>query len=284
MKKLIIHMGAHKTASTLIQQSLWQQSDQLRAQGVDFQGKESYAMGGELMNDSPLLPERLEELSKMLAASECDTVLWSCEGFVGNFYEHYANQEQVLADLAIITKDVTVEWVLYVRRQDDFIQSLYQQMVKEGRAPNFNDYQQSIANHPFDWNLICERIAKYFPDSTHHVFPYEIIYGDSGATINALCDVMNVQLEVKADIVNPSLSPLGMQLAKLAPYMPSGKLRYIYRRLLQAGFPKHQQRGHALLNEDERVELLEAYAKSNRILFERWIKDDHWRDYYLGES
>ena len=286
MTTLIIHMGAHKTASTLLQQRLAKQSDALHAQGVNFQAKESYALGGELMHHSPLSLQRLTELSALLHTSEHDKILWSCEGFMGDFYQHYANQEPLLSDLATITKGVEVVWVLYVRRQDTFIESLYQQMMKEGRAPSWSDYYASIAHHPYDWNCICEHIAAHFPQSDYHVFPYEMIEEDSGASIQALAEVMGVRLDVQATgVINPSLSPLGMRLGALTPYVPSGKLRYAYRRLLQAGFPK--RRAHALLSDHERAQLLDAYKQSNQQLFERWVRDERWRawrDYYMGES
>ena len=135
-RKLYIHAGAGKTATTTIQTFLHQNAPELRARGCLYP-----QAGRQFSAHHPIaalfLPEPIEwtggltdaetiaALINEIEASPCDTVILSSEVFF------YATR---LSELKGCFERYDTRMVVYLRRQDEWLESVYRQDLKVGET------------------------------------------------------------------------------------------------------------------------------------------------------
>lgn len=288
-KRLVIHIGAHKTGSTLIQETLDMHSRDLVFQDIWFDRKFSYNLSLELMGKSPLgqvlLYDVANKLEKHHSVAQQSTIFWSSEGFFGDFTHNYANLVAVAKDLQELVQNYEVTLVAFVRRQDTFVESAFQQMVKQGQVSKFLEFQEKVDIQSFDWFRLISHYKQIFPKATLYVFPYEMILREQNAAIKTVLSILGASLDIPVTKAsNPSLSDTGVKLAKWLRYVPSDKIRHVLKKSLQRAFPKPPHQPFNILEPARREALLHYYAEGNAALFDTYIQDDTFRAYYLGES
>lgn len=158
MKKLVLHVGAHKTATTSLQQFLNQRSDELLTQGVRYHVLSRpirKAIQSALVSDRRArLPKTARLLATELAGEGSTLVSW--EGFLGPPFWNgrLYGRSQAAAELIKALReeiDCPIEIVFYVRRQDTFVTSCYIQAVKEGSPATPDEYIGTIKFRSLDW-------------------------------------------------------------------------------------------------------------------------------------
>lgn len=147
MKKILyIHIGTHKTGTTAIQGFSAKNSKELAKGGVFYPfitrplkdaDKETYSLGHHLipwylrktkhsvenLRKQKIKPENLlPSLIEDIKASTCEKVVLSSEEF------DQLNKNEVAA-LKEVFKDFDVKIVVYLRRKDTYLESMYQTMV-----------------------------------------------------------------------------------------------------------------------------------------------------------
>ena len=131
-KRLIAHIGTHKTGSTSIQKALYEARDQLRAAGILFPStdrgprpsKHHSLNVAARSGDEALKDAEYRALMDEFKASGAHTMIVSAEGFS-------APTPEVAAYFARFAKDFEIEAVCYLRRQDLFVESLYNQVLRD---------------------------------------------------------------------------------------------------------------------------------------------------------
>ena len=187
MKRLIIHIGSPRTASTSIQKLLYEKVDLLRNESIYFgeyvDGKYAescshsnllWAIADEiytLLKIPPLykISETAEEIAKKMMMnadlSSCETILLSCELFFYTIFDTHLKLKGIKVTNKKITKafqysinrfkelfeGFEVKIVCYLRRQDLLIESFFNQFVKES-SPDFyktiNGANKSLLKKP----------------------------------------------------------------------------------------------------------------------------------------
>ncbi len=179
MKKprLILHIGSHKTGTTGIQRFCGANRDILRQQGVLYpsyelvQDKEHYAHHGlahGLAGQDPNWPvEKVRHFLKLVAGQcpEDGQVLLSAEPLfrhvIGNENrksghlpdrEYWRAKKRYIEVVADALQDFDVEIVAVFRKQTEFFNSLYQEMIKVTR----------FSGTPFEFYLMKRHEFNYF--------------------------------------------------------------------------------------------------------------------------
>lgn len=182
--KLILHIGAHKTATTTIQRVLAKNRTSLAKYGVWYPAyselfpsmSDHYAhldVAKGLMGDSKRFTlEKVEKFfAKLRAGADemagIEAVLISAEPFYrgkiagsGNYWDQ---RQRYIERLERIVPFDDVEVVLVVRRQDNYLESLYNEHVKVTRYSKdiwtfFQDYKSR-----FEYKKQIEAWTRYFP-------------------------------------------------------------------------------------------------------------------------
>lgn len=173
MDRLILHVGTHKTGTTALQQFFWMNRERLRARGVLYPegfGTHHATLAAAVGQGNP---GPLQGVLESREAAKAPTVLISSE----NFWR----QAEKLAFVRERARQVTI--VLYLRRQDHYVQSMYQENVKNPEklgTKTFAEYYADFCRHdakrigrPLDWRLLVEGWVAAFGRENVVVRPYE---------------------------------------------------------------------------------------------------------------
>lgn len=151
MKKLFLHIGFNKTGSTSIQKDLALNAGALLAQGIlyPFRPAAPYMQGRQHVPLAAAIPERkvswlkktkrptldraYEALFADLETQAFDTLLLSSESFGGRDMD-----ARKVAWLQERFTDFDIHVVAYIRRQDGYLLSTYQQGIKGGATKPFD--------------------------------------------------------------------------------------------------------------------------------------------------
>ena len=182
--KLVLHIGTHKTATTTIQKVLSKNRQSLIARGLWYPAysevlpgiRDHYAhldVAKGLMSESKkLTPEAVEQFFKSLhdqvrRMPRVETVLLSSEPFyrgrMPGRSPYWESREVYISTLRQIIPFDEVEVALVLRRQDDYLESLYNEHIKTTRYSKdiwsfLSDYRSR-----FEYRQQIELWVKYFP-------------------------------------------------------------------------------------------------------------------------
>lgn len=225
MPRLVVHVGAPKTASSAMQHGLRANRDRLARCGVHLPrtGTGEFAPDGASHHNlvwELSEPERFStrrggwrELAREVAETEAETVLLSSE----NFLSLLPGQRPAFEErLRWLSDDITI--VICVREQLSLINSLYAQHAKILQDPGpFPDFVASqLADGTTDFDKL---LAPWY--DTSDITLRAIPFGgpDSPAPLAGLLDIVGVptsaDFDLEVDEVNPSLGPTGVEAARL---------------------------------------------------------------------
>ena len=218
--------------------------------------------------------ELYDQLYKEIENSGLENVLISSEGFL----EPGVFEDLVFRYLSKEIFDVTV--IVYVRRQDTFFESAYKQAIEGGgRCCTIDKYKCRL-----DLLEIVEPWANYYGDDKVIVRPYEKqqFIGNSLFTdflSNLRVDDIS-QFKIPGNRVNPTLSndAIPLVLAVNRKRLPEIVRHRIISRLVSS-IPKSENEP-PLLSPQERLNLVEHYEETNKIVARRFLDRDDGRLFY----
>lgn len=168
--RLLLHLGAHKTGTSVIQRYMRDTPD------VMAQNKVGFTLRGE--TDEYLgwaQPKRLEEQRDAMVerirssfAEGNDYFVLSHENALGRPFKQdkrglYPNSEAAAENVAKMFEsfeDVTV--LFYVRNQSSFLESYYLQSMHEGGTHTFSEWLRRVDMNAVSWAPVVESIRKGF--------------------------------------------------------------------------------------------------------------------------
>lgn len=273
---LIAHIGTHKTASTAIQRMLHRHAHELRQEGTVYVpiAPKQYAP---LMRQRQLasgLVERMgrdlrERMSARARGATPRRYLLSWEGWSGDPATGYDNAEVVARSLRQMVGELPIQIIVYLRRQDTFMESMYTQLIHQGESGTFEEYQRSLPEDAFDWEALIERYARHFGKEsiTPRIYSREAlpkrssIIEDFGDAIEspALVRVAEALPEGRS---NSGYSREALEIARMAnPYLSPEERREL-RGILQQTSAKRPFESYTFWG-DQRAEVLARYQDSN---------------------
>jgi hypothetical protein len=266
---LIIHIGTQKTGTSALQGYLSANSEALSAQGIRYlnAGRQwgNHSSHGELAQSVLGRADASvwDEVRRELRSSQSRIDLISAEGFW--FCDPAALKAQV-PDI----EDVRL--VVYLRRQDKYLQSLWKQAVTGGRKHDFTAWRERLP-HRGDYFGTIERWADQFGPKSIIVRPYE----RNGVvnTIEDFCRILGASgLAEQANVGrNPSPRRELLHFIRAFNHLNVDVDRH---QLFRALVFKDSEyvRSCDMLSHEEAAALLDSYADGNRQLIEKYYRDD----------
>jgi peptidoglycan/xylan/chitin deacetylase (PgdA/CDA1 family) len=277
-KRLMLHVGTWKTGSKALQKFWALNKEELRRRGIFYplDVNASYMKGGNRSYQSLIATTgdtarraRLQELAEEISASDCETALVS--------HENICNLSRPeLLEFVSCLSGCTFDVVLYVRRQDHYAESLYNQHVKAGVAfsGSFDEHFENYRSR-YDYRQMVERLGAVFGLESIVVRPYEqeaffegSIFADFGH--HALGMAIDDSFAMPKRDQNSRLDRDALEFKRIANSLNRGKdeTRKLGRYLIKYCEGADPRIGmafqdHNLLSPAERARLLATFADGN---------------------
>ncbi|MEJ6399325.1 hypothetical protein [Yoonia sp. 208BN28-4] len=199
--QIVLHLGAHKTASTHLQLSLREAGNILQDAGVRFYGPESLRKLGHTLAERfgfPFDPTRarddtdpLAELERM--ADGAGRIVFSEENFAGNFQRGWGKVPLPLYPQAPerITKlsralGRKIDVCIAVRHPSDFLASIYSQILLSGKDVTPDEFLVRNMPSEVDWSNYIADLRQAEGTGALTVWRYE----DYGVQFNTICTAL----------------------------------------------------------------------------------------------
>jgi hypothetical protein len=152
LSKLLVHCGLHKTASTTLQIALAEHSEQLRSAGFLFPvSGRTNQLGGQ--HNLALQIARDRRFDR--ARGDIDALFEEIRGFTGDViissedFESSISRPESFLPLLTGARAVgmSVSFIVYLRNQTSYLESLYQEMIKHGFGEEFADFADAALLH-----------------------------------------------------------------------------------------------------------------------------------------
>lgn len=288
MATLYIHIGTHKTGTSTIQNTL-----NRNAKEHALEKKELYPLNitAELISLMKLEKEDDELISKITQAYNTsinhamtigiDKYVISFEGLSGNPDIGYANSEIIASSLKKITDNLTainqVKIIVYLRRQDDFIESLYNQVIKQGGSETFEEFIETFNETSFNWHIFLQSYEKYFNKKNLIVRRYDKKYLPTSTSITEdFYKILQIK-EFKQEALssNKGLSLDGMEIARTVnSHLPTQAHKNIMRQLLEITSYKEVFEKYSLFHtKEKREDFLSKYSFSNNSVAKEYFNE-----------
>ncbi len=219
MSQIIIHIGAHRCASTAIQLLLKANRKPLKKAGYDlwFRGPKKHDADFRTLNAlyqynslNPFMARRVSGLAKRLSAE--GKLIISEENILGRMvgvkdHSLYAGSANLFKRFATVRKKMKADLrlVMMLRPQDSLIESLYAFRVTRGERCSFNDFVSRLDLDSFSYDRILSDAARAGVDDCLHVGQV------SDLSVDHVSDLFGLELEGEL-AGNASLSPANVNL------------------------------------------------------------------------
>lgn len=292
-KRICLHIGAHKCASTMIQANCLKNINRihhdlgLRYIKSEQRGNSFYTLFLQIasrlfdFNDEKLFDDRIkkarENFNTIIKKYRDDKIFISWEGFLGHCGMHkygslYPYTKYYFKALKEITKDHDVKIILVIRRQDEFVESCYLQQIKECQILTFSDYMKAIDIKNLSWLTIVNQIEQWVGRDNILIHPFEEIKKGSRRFLDTILsfasgkDSSNLDINI-IDGANPSISGKGVELAlKIYPLANDHKemkiiSRFLFNHLSSVHFGKAR-----LMSEPQKKAIIKHCEADNKKL------------------
>ena len=184
MEEIYLHVGPHKTASTYLQQHIFNQLE-----GFDYYGptsditKKLHPQNYNI-SDEKAGSVNVDELNSLAINNK---VLISSENWFG---EHNLGYQNRFSNCDIIKKLIpAAKIIIIIRKQDDWLKSLYKQNVQKGSYFSFEDFvaQFGFDDNPFD---VIDNYINNFGKENVHIIPYEKLLAEPDKFISDIASVL----------------------------------------------------------------------------------------------
>ncbi len=170
-----------------------------------------------------------------------------------------------------------VRIVCVLRRQDSFVESLYNQLLKRGETRDFPDFVAALPADNFDWTAILDTYADAFGADAVTVIPFEKKIAASGGVddfVEAMLRAIGVEQKIRFDnlpVINPSLSPRVRPLMRHANQILTPVEANNLAAWFEGHIPKRPDEPHELFDDAGRAAFLTRFAGSNEILAKTYL-------------
>ncbi len=276
--RIFIHIGTHKTGSTAIQRALLSGAKGL----VRLLYHEDISRASWGTEDV----QRLVALFHSHKTADASTkYLLSNERFSGEPLSGYADAQMMAERVRDITADFDPKIIVYLRRQDDFIESMYTQMIHQGGSLSFQAFLQQIQPERMNWHRLLETHSGVFGRENMIVRRYHSdFYPKPESLLHDFCEIVGIKPEDvteknAASTPNVGYSREALELArKCNPQFDAAEKKQL-RKMLQKLSPKPFSQNYSYLDLDSRRQILAACADSNAA-----VRRDYFSHLLAGES
>lgn len=293
--KLILHAGAHKTGTTMIQQALAKLAPDLAERGVHYVDYQALKEPGVLsyMHPAKEYDDRrasvTEFFARLIQVHRGETLLLSSESFFSfanlwqvsperQFYGDLAHSAPRFKKLGLFD-DITI--IYYLRRQDRFLNSVYLEYVKSGVIDvPFEEFYGQVPLEKLSWKRLLETLAAVYGEDRVSVGLFEDIKKGGQRYLADFLDKVGVDIE--PPVMNFSAGNRSLPLAayeeaiEAYPTLDRDARRALGRQLQRRYSGRHLSPAE-FMTDELREEIMSPHRRDNLDVLRRFLdgQDPH---------
>ncbi|QSR25615.1 hypothetical protein CFH99_08270 [Nocardioides aromaticivorans] len=181
-KRVFLHIGLPKTATSYLQTILWSSRDQLRAEGLLLPGTErrDHLWASRVVREGDAIRKRPEREQTSWDRLRAELAAWDGDGLVSHEFFAAASAEQAVAMVEALAP-AQVEVVVTAREPLGLFTASWQESLKNKATTPMADYSRTVSpNSTAIWNwrtldlrLVLERWSQAVPHDRIHVLPLD---------------------------------------------------------------------------------------------------------------
>ncbi len=199
-----------------------------------------------------------------------------------------ANRCEAMCDIIeYLTDGFETRLIIVLRRQDTFIESLYNQQLKHGETREFMAFVEDLPLDNYRWDGVVGVFAERFGPDNVTVVPFErqvLASADRANFIEAIFQALGLDMKVDISnlpIKNPSIPERALEIQRLANRLLSKDEAQSLAAHFMDNMPKQPGEKYRMFSDGARAELLQRFGQSNRRLFSTFLPS-YAPDHYLG--
>lgn len=281
LQSLVLHFGAHKTGTSLIQKYLRDKEALCAKAGIVAMprgdGDKFIRWGGTKDMDSGA--QGLRDSIAAADAAGARHFILSHENTLGRPFRRdgahiYTYAARNCAQLKTVIGDRPFRVVYYIRSQAAFLESYFLQTVHEGAWHDFDGYMKDLGSQGFSWAPLYEALCKTFGAESVVLrsFDQDIAAGQAVFLQRFVESFTTADLSVfkgfaYGPVRNPSVGDRGLELANgINPLLRNAAERKLFRKFLQENFSNRDFPRPALLSSQAREDMRLRYDAENASL------------------
>lgn len=274
-----LHIGTHKTATTTIQKSIRKNKRELlETDGIKWVEFRDFSRLAELTRTDVTDTNLEEDLQIYLEESlkgHSGSILASHEGLSGSPGKYYANSRVIASILNKALSRYTVEIILMVRRQDEFLQSYFTQLIHSGKSnTTIQEFYQDQDLSNLNWMNFVAPYEEAFGKEHIHVFPFDRVLFEKTTPLDLLNHVVGSKVLGNLRSLsneNIGFSGIGKLISeKLRPKMDD-RANWQLRSGLHEVANKGMLNEYNLLDRENKQQLIDFFEPSNKEFFEKYV-------------
>ena len=279
MRKLLLHIGCSKGGSTAIQRTLRINREELASRGIvvpshdlrpgsDVTGSHGEFFQSHVQKGKALdMPDLADLLDAQADACDASVIVISAENLSNAFgFEKIFKKIEDRFDLSIL---------MYVRRQDDYLESAWQQWyVKTGRS--FLSWMMESIRVQGNWHAALEPWAEAFGDERIIARVYDRQKLEKGDVFFDFCNVIGEDPDslIRPGEMNRSFTPMLTRFVEGKSFLfngPHDQSFYDSMRRLNSDLVFKEMDEPGLLSSEEAETVMRVYANANERFRKRYL-------------
>ncbi|WNJ99117.1 hypothetical protein L2D14_14740 [Thalassospiraceae bacterium LMO-JJ14] len=191
--------------------------------------------------------------------------------------------------IAFLAEGYHPKIIILVRRQDTYIESLYNQCIKRYETRDFQTFCDDFPRENWHWADNIETYAKFFGRENVTVIPFEQkVYAESEHSGFLAAVIMAIGVETRLafrdlPVINPSLAPRAVEVMRVANKHLSKREAHNLADWFEAHVQKDPNDRYRLMNDELRSEIVAYFKESNaRLCDEYFTGFPAAKAYYTG--
>ncbi|MFD2793248.1 hypothetical protein ACFS27_06775 [Promicromonospora vindobonensis] len=282
MKHLVLHAGAHKTGTTLVQKALQANREAFGKKGYEVLVRNEYEIATgrvhSLWRRQGLAISNVNRGFAILRGQlEHENLVLSHEDLLASVHSFrkgpiYGTAGDVLRIAHEELRPERTTLLFYVRRQDRFVESSYLQTVRMGSTLTFEEFMEPVIDENLRWDVLIDQMRDALPEGTE----IKVKYFETIKTLKSRHFVRNFFQETGVGVVpkfpfntegvNRGYSDVALKLALVGNAELEKEDSRTLRHFLDANFSNVTHPAPRLLTPEQREHMLTALAPSNKAL------------------
>lgn len=278
-KRLFLHVGTQKTGTTALRMSLDDYADFLTCKGysqIHLIPEDQKITANNVVDTISRIDKTAlrDDFLDSIAKVKSKNIIISDEYLSNVAWCNRIPWKELIHNLLSGFHDICI--IVYFRRQDKFLESVYQENIKQGFLQTFAECKRDFELHKerYDWNRYLSEYKKCLPEAKYVVRLYEIVVkqDDIVRDFFKCLGIEDLPEYIVSQKTNPRLDAVSIETLRIyQKYRDETHIEALIKHLQNIKpIPELGDQNPFLLSREERERIIDRYHDANQALFQNY--------------